>query len=173
MKQLIISVVFALLLGSAFSQDVILWDPATKLTWADFLGRADKESRFNAVTVSGIYFKINLGPTGFGDSIVAVFYKDDSWVKNPNDVQLAHEQGHFDITEIFARKLRKLRMEFIPRRGDPEYQLKQLYDEVDRKRDVMEKEYDRETSHSANPVAQRQWNERIRRELAQLERYAY
>jgi hypothetical protein len=93
--------------GRSFSQDVIAWDSATKLTWADFAGTADRSSPYNAVTISGILFKINPNSDGYSDSIIAVFYRAESWVKGRSESALIHEQGHFDISEIFARKLRK------------------------------------------------------------------
>lgn len=173
MKRLVIFLVVLLSAGSAFSQDMVIWDSTTKLSWADFLGQADTRSTFSAVSVTGIYYKIKLGPFGFGDTILAVFYKQDSWVRDSSEAQLVHEQGHFDITEIFARKLRKARMEFIPRRGDLHQQLNQMYDDVDKARDTMERLYDQETRHSADAVMQRRWNERIRKELAELGEYAY
>ena len=46
------------------------------------------------------------------DSLICVitnkFIKDKSWIKPKfkNDTVLIHEQGHFDIEEIYARKFR-------------------------------------------------------------------
>lgn len=172
-KHIVTVLVGFILAGSASSQAVIVWDSARKLSWADFQGNADRESQFNAVTVSGIYYKFDLGPGGYRDSIMAVFFTAESWVKDSSESQLIHEQGHFDITEIFARILRKRRMEFIPGRGSLGRQLKTLYDGVERERDAMEIQYDRQTGHSANAAMQRFWNLKIRNELQSLDQYAY
>ncbi len=40
-------------------------------------------------------------------TVVAKFYKDKSWVTSRTDGLLAHEQLHFDIAELYARKIRK------------------------------------------------------------------
>jgi hypothetical protein len=156
--------------GRSFSQDVV-WDSATKLTWADFLGKADQKSPFAAMTSSGIYYRLKTNSDGYSDSVVAVFYKSDSWVRRRTESALIHEQGHFDITEIFARKLRKQLEEFVPKRGDLGHQLKFLYDEVESEREAMENLYDKDTRHSADAARQADWNMRISNELKELEKY--
>ncbi len=85
---------------------------------------------------------------------------------------LIHEQGHFDITEIFARKLRKRVQEFVPKRGDLGHQLRLLYDETESERDAMENLYDKETKHSIDAVRQAYWNGRIQKELKDLEKFS-
>jgi hypothetical protein len=106
---------------------------------------------YNAVTISGILFKINPNSDGYSDSIIAVFYRAESWVKGRSESALIHEQGHFDISEIFARKLRN---------------------EAESERDAMENLYDKDTKHSIDAVRQAYWNGRIGRELKALEEFA-
>ena len=172
MKGVFIFAVALFFSGRSLSQDVIVWDSATKLTWEDFLGKGDQTSPFAAMTSSGIYYRLKTSSDGYSDSVVAVFYKTDSWVRRPSQGSLMHEQGHFDITEIYARKLRKRLEEFVPKRGDLGHQLKLLYDEVESERDAMENLYDKETRHSADAVRQADWNIRIRKELKELEKFA-
>jgi hypothetical protein len=161
-----------LVCGGAFSQEVIVWDSAAKLTWGDFQGKIDPSSPYSASTVSGIVYTFHLSGDGYSDSITAVFYRSESWVRLPKDYALIHEQGHFDITEIFARKLRKRLQAFIPKRGSLGQQLKRLYGEVEAERVTMESLYDTETKHSVNHERQAEWNERIRKELRELEEFA-
>ena len=172
MKRTVLLLLASFASGRSFSQDVIAWDSATKLTWADFAGKADRNSPYNAVTISGILFKINPGSDGYSDSIIAVFYRFESWVKDRAAGALIHEQGHFDITEIFARKLRKRVQEFVPKRGDLGHQLRLLYDETESERDAMENLYDKETKHSIDAVRQAYWNGRIQKELKDLEKFS-
>lgn len=156
----------------AVSQDTIVWDSATKLTWGDFQGKIDSNSPYSASTVSGIVYTFRLTGDGYSDSITAVFYRSESWVRVRTDAALTHEQGHFDITEIFARRLRKRLQAFVPGRGSLGKQLKQLYDEVEGERVTTENLYDAETKHSADAGRQVNWNERIRKELKALEEFA-
>ena len=155
----------------AASQDVLAWDSATKLTWGDFKGKVDTNSPYSASTVSGIVYIFHLSADGYSDSIAVVFYRSESWVRVQTDAALIHEQGHFDITEIFARTLRKRLQEFVPGRGSLGKQLKQLYDKVEEERVAMETLYDTETEHSADRKQQANWNERIREELKALEEF--
>ena len=161
-----------LICGGAYSQEAIVWDSAAKLTWGDFQGKIDSASPYSASTVSGIVYKFRLAGDGYSDSIMAVFYRGESWVRLPKDGALIHEQGHFDITEIFARKLRQRLQTFMPKRGGLAQQLKRLYGEVEAERVAMENLYDAETKHSADRERQVEWNERIRKELRELEEFA-
>jgi hypothetical protein len=171
-KRVFIFLAFLSLSGRSFSQEVIVWDSATKLSWADFLGQPDPKSPWNAATVSGLTFKLNLSGVGLTDSVTAVFYRLESWVKTRTESGLIHEQGHFDLSEIFARKLRKRIQEFVPKRGDLAHQLRLLYDQVESEREAMENEYDTETRHSADARRQAYWNVRIGKELKALEKFA-
>jgi hypothetical protein len=156
----------------SLTQDVIVWDSATQLTWADFAGKVDAKSPFDAATTSGMRYQLKSSSEGVTDSVVAVFYPAESWVRRHTENGLIHEQGHFDITEIFARKLRKRLQEFVPRRGDLPHQLNLLYNETENERDAMEQLYDRETNHSVDAVRQARWNLRIRNELKELGEFA-
>ncbi len=164
---------FIVLLASArtYSQDIVVWDSVVRLTWRDFKGEVDSSSLYSASTASGIIYKFRLDGDGYNDSIVAVFYTAESWVHIKSDKGLVHEQGHFDITEIFARKLRKRLREFIPKRGSIGQQLKQLYDDVERDRAATENLYDTETKHSADAERQAYWLGKIRDQLKELEEY--
>ena len=171
MKRIVFLLVASFVGHGAFPQEFLVWDPAAKLTWGDFQGKVDPNSPFSASTVSGIVYKFRLSGDGYSDSITAVFYRRESWVRIPRDGALLHEQGHFDITEIFARRLRKRLQSFIPKRGSLGRQLKKLYDEVEAERVAMENLYDMETKHSADGERQAEWSERIRKELKELEEF--
>jgi hypothetical protein len=167
-KLLLILVVGSVSLRS-ICQDSTVWNAGAKLTWADFKGKVDSGSTFVAVTVSGIQYKLRFDSRGLSDSVFAVFYKAESWVKVPTDRELVHEQGHFDITEVFARRLRKRLEEFVPKRGSLGHQLELLYDEVESSREAEQQLYDLQTGHGSNAVRQAEWEVRIEKELKELE----
>ena len=171
-KKLLFLFVLSWLSGRSFSQDSVLWNADAKLTWADFKGKVDSGSSFIAVTVSGIQYKLRFDNRGLSDSVFAVFYKAESWVKSPTEKALAHEQGHFDITEVFARRLRKRLEEFVPKRGSLGHQLELLYDEVEAAREAEEQLYDQQTGHGSNAVRQGEWEVRIQKDLKELEAFA-
>ncbi len=172
MKRIVFFLAVFFIGRGAYSQEVLAWDSAEKLTWEDFQGKVDSSSPYSALTVSSIIYRFRITGDGYSDSIRAVFYRGESWVRIPKDGALAHEQGHFDITEIFARRLRQRLQSFIPKRGSLGRQLKKLYDEVEAERVAMESLYDMETKHSAEGERQAEWLERIRKELKALEEFA-
>ena len=154
--------------------DIIYWDGIEKLSWDDFEAtpRMDKKETF-ALTSSGI-----IDYKGCEDGIIsykfrAYFEKDESWVKQEayTDYHLAHEQLHFDITELYARKLRKLLSELEFKCGqEKDFErfvaatLENWYNE--------QRNYDIMTRHSMNKVQQQEWQYRIKMELSLLENYA-
>ena len=92
---------------SVVGQDTISWKPAYHLKWTDFKGQIDTTKKYGALSSTGISLKFSQrsGITLF--KIVALFYKQESWVRVHSPVGLIHEQGHFNIAEIYARKLRQ------------------------------------------------------------------
>jgi len=154
--------------------DIIYWDGIDKLSWADFEADPDmSKDAFYALTSSGI-----IDYKGCKDGIItykfrAYFEKDESWVKQEaiTDYHLAHEQLHFDITELYARKLRKLLSNLEFKCGqEKDFErfvsatLENWYNE--------QRNYDIMTRHSLNKEQQREWQYRIKMELSLLDNYA-
>ena len=81
------------------------------------------------------------------------------------DAQLLdHEQLHFDIAELAARRMRA-RFEGLREacaEPDGTGKIQAMVQEVDRELQEEQSRYDRETSHGANMRAQDQWKRRIR-----------
>ena len=84
-----------------------------------------------------------------------------------------HEQKHFDIVELYARRMRKdlalLKCSSMAVLNETADSLYKLYDkEMDRYQD----QYDEETDGSMNGDKQREWNRKIPDELHLLELYS-
>lgn len=148
-------------------KDTLIWNEGRLLTWDDFRGKPAK--RFSAASTHYDIFK-SMEEKGNGAqmNVEAVFFCNKSWKKTSwvNDEVLAHEQKHFDIVELFARKLRKS----IQNRKYSSYnELKivsdSLYDVNDKEMDVYQDMYDDETDASMNGEKQREWNKKIDTEL--------
>jgi Bacterial protein of unknown function (DUF922) len=81
---------------------------------------------------------------------------------------LKHEQGHFDISEIWARRLNK-KLQGLCGRGktvkeaedDLKKEVDKLFDEHFKDLDKMQKDYDKETEGSRNDAKQTEWNKKI------------
>ncbi|WP_455169788.1 DUF922 domain-containing protein [Aegicerativicinus sediminis] len=166
------------LLCSVNKDRVIPWKPSQKLTWADFQGEQDVQSKAAAVTSSGITFSYSLKRnnnkiTGFNVIVEAHFYPDYSWYNKDvatNHI-LSHEQLHFDITELHVRKLRQ-GISKLPISQDVKNQLDALHQLSKQEMQEMQLLYDKQSKNSTNREMQLYWNNFISERLYELERFA-
>lgn len=162
------------------ASDTLAWHPETKLTWNDFLAEAPARNNFAAFTYTLISMeysaKITNGKVTPKFEIYAAFNKRKSWVKNQKEARtdeiLAHEQAHFDIAEITARKLRKALVNEMYNRNNLEGKINKIYQETIQAGDQMQAQYDKESDHGLNKPQQLQWLKRVERELMELADYA-
>ena len=173
-KKTILLFVFCLNITLYKSQtDYILWQDNKPLTWDDFKGKPEKRMAV-ASTSYDIYLDIDKTNTGYNVIIKAVFFYYSSW-KNKNWIDktvLIHEQKHFDIVELYARKLRKLSKNVkYTSYKDLEEKLYALYDVLDSQMDAYQNLYDDETEGSTNSEKQREWNAKIINEIKALDDY--
>ena len=154
-------------------KDCIEWSQNRKLAWSDFKGRPNKISRNEALTDSGISIGLKCDSRASEVTIECFFDRSKSWAKNNRtDYLLAHEQLHFDITELFARKLRKQ----IAKLGNDCKKLNNhseiYYNQNHKELVAYQLAYDADSNHSLNNEKQAYWEERIARELEKLKPYA-
>jgi hypothetical protein len=175
----------SLLLLLIFSSEIFAQIPDNKLAWSEeplkwenFEAEADLVKPYDANTNSGISYSWSLKVKGdssdFQFEVESWFYPEQSWVKKnkKSEYLLAHEQLHFDISELVARKLRRA-LEDVEVVGEPELKeaLEQLYQKNADVWTALQKEYDVETRHGQDSYAQKKWKEKITAELILLENY--
>jgi hypothetical protein len=84
----------------------IKWTERRQLAFSDFNGQMPASTPWAALTSSYVYFTYAPRMVNYQRfSVYASFRKKESWMKVKNEEVLNHEQLHFDITEVFARKL--------------------------------------------------------------------
>lgn len=149
------------------------------LSWTDFQAQPDPESPFSANTSSGISYYWSMKGTAAGKEylyeVTSYFLPENSWVKGGrgSETLLAHEQLHFDITELHARKLRKALAEFdFDNAGNLKSDLQQIYLKAEKERALMQDKFDRETKHSMYEAAQIKWQRLVKEELKKLAAYS-
>lgn len=165
-----------LLASSAFAQrdneELIRWDDVKRLNWSDYKGKPDPNSDAAASTSTYLVIDYNISQNTMTYKIQSMFSRTRSWGLHKTDYILSHEQGHFDIAEIFARKLHKKMSEYKFDKRTYQKSLGKIYDEVVEEKTEMQNDYDRETRHSINKEKQAQWLKKIEKLLEEYEDYA-
>lgn len=159
------------------SENQLVWNADYRLNWSDFRGEPQEEIDAVAITASGLSssFSARTSSTALVDytaSVIAHFYPDKSWYKpeKVNEIVLAHEQLHFDITELNARKLRK-------NIADSNFtlniksEMNHLVDKANRDLEIMQELYDSESDFSMDVVSQKKWQLYVQEELKRLSNY--
>lgn len=153
-------------------EEVIRWHPQQRLTWADYKGKVKTDSDAAASTATYLGLEYNFGRNGFDYTITCSFSKTRSWGLHKTDYILAHEQGHFDIAEIFARKLNQQLKAYRFDRNNFKEDLKKIYVDLTTEKDALQNQYDRETNHSINKEKQAEWLKKIESLLSEFADYA-
>ena len=174
MKYLLLICLCSINLYGQVNDSLIYWNNNTKLKWSDFKMPPNENSTDGAITASGIKTKVSFKKDTIVFIIKSHFSKNESWVKKNKITSnlLKHEQLHFDITELFARKYRNKLKEHIFYSNTANKEYHQIYntnhDELNKYQDL----YDAETNHSKNEQKQIEWENRISKELKELEKYS-
>ena len=151
----------------------IPWTEDYKLKWSDFEGKPVKNSPNEALTDSGMSIELECDGTTSKAVISCYFNPNRSWTKSKeSNYLLGHEQLHFDITELFVRKLRKQLATFGNDCDGLSKHIEEYYNRNYKEFVAYQDRYDRETKHSLNMEKQAEWEEKVAKELAQLKNYA-
>ncbi len=139
--------------------DRIRWEPSRKLTFSDFKGDVPSVTPWAATTSSEIYFYYESVNNKLTKVVVyASFNQEKSWMKKHLPVVLAHEQLHFDITEVFARKFYR---EVLKKNSADKKELNNLFQKVNSDCQQTQHDYDDETDHGVIEEAQAKWREKV------------
>ncbi|MGD8341865.1 MAG: hypothetical protein PVH89_13880 [Gammaproteobacteria bacterium] len=182
--------------GPSLAQEpsAIEWSPSTRLAWSNFRGTvpSDTEDRRVAATAGSLTwsyeytvqwsrarcrFRID------GITSQALFHPDRSWVRagHDNDSVLQHEQGHFDILQLYKERFDARTREFVGDMRDCEGRSERratrdtrdridrlvgsIYEETWRDYRSRQEAYDRETQHGIDRGAQSSWTQDLNARL--------
>ena len=163
----------ALIFSSLANSNEIPWNASRKLTWSDFRSKPDQNATNAALTSSKIIFNYSYGSdNGFTFTINCVFDKNTSWGRVKTDYILSHEQGHFDIAEIYARRLYKALKNYSFDATRVSKEVPALYQKMMKEENDFQDQYDNETNYSRDKPQQAVWLEKIQHQLDELKDYA-
>jgi hypothetical protein len=154
-------------------QDIIYWSENQRLKWMDFKGRQWKlDARARAQTAGTISTSIDV----HGDVLIitsrSIFSRTHSAVRSGSEttIILEHEQLHFDIFELFCRKLKKAISDHGSfKKGAPGFELEKIKIEINRICRETQNLYDEEVKQS--PEKQKDWVNKIAVELESLKKF--
>jgi hypothetical protein len=161
--------------GTACGQgkpSLLEWQPGTRLTWGDFTAPPPEHALHDAETSTGI--SASRWTCERGRMVVvgarAYFNRTKSFAlaQRTDADLLTHEQGHFDLTELYARQLReRLRAIRCAARepGAIQAAVDAAVQEVDQGFLAETERYDRETDHGRDRAGQQDWNQHLRERL--------
>ncbi len=170
----------------------IEWAADARLQWEDFQGPVDASASAErvAMTAASLSWGYTYGLERGGGrcdyritsvDVRAIFNRQDSWIRPGHETQrvLEHEQGHFDITQLFKLKLETLASELVGVRRtcegntvaaasqyaerDAARAVSDVADRIWSEHVAAQETYDDQTRHGTVSDAQREWLEAIRR----------
>ena len=153
------------------TEEFISWTNSRLLTWEDFKCEPKKGTDAVASTSTSLGIAYQLIDGDLHYDISCNFSKVKSWGLMKTDYILAHEQGHFDITEIFARKLYEALQNYDFSKKTFKRDISEIYQSIVKQKEEYQKMYDGETDHSRNRKVQYEWLERIQKLLDETQAF--
>jgi hypothetical protein len=155
-------------------QDTVFYAPNRTLRWEDFQANANRTSRFSATVFPSFAYE---GDTEVKDGIIHLnltmkvyVLKSSSWVKDSakDPYGLNHEQRHFDIVKLVAERFKqKIKPDELSL-ADYNSNIQYLFIESYREMNQLQDQYDAETRHGVDKLAQERWNLRLEKELKEM-----
>jgi hypothetical protein len=149
--------------------DSITWAANRKLTWADFKSPANEGNPFAAITYESISYSYTWRNNTLNLQTRTFFVPCLSWTKHRDSENLLlHEQGHFDIAELFRRLLVKSIAEANISSGTVKSDILKIYNSIYDQKHEYHAKYDSDTDFSRNKEKQLLWSQKIQRLINDL-----
>jgi len=168
---IVVQLILTLFLYSTILTDsnTFSWTKDRKLVWSDFLGKPDKSNPAAALTYTDIKMNASLNNDVINISVENVFNKNLSWSKNKNSASLlAHEQLHFDITEVYTRKIRQKMNEIATVETMQNGTINKESSKILREWKLFQNKYDEETKHGILIDKQKEWQLKVEKLLLEI-----
>ena len=184
MKKRIATLLFIFFTITVFSQrtiapnirklknDTVVWKQDSLLHKEDFKARGKSNGPLG-FAATGIF----MYPGESGGELLfyveALFIKSKSYITQYSEYVLRHEQIHFDICELYARKLReKMINTNFKNVKNLQAETTKLYKKVSTDLFKEQEKYDKDTEHGINSAKQKLWEEDIQNRIKELEAFS-
>jgi hypothetical protein len=168
---------------STFSQkkhknDSICWNESVKLKWSDFKGKPRNVKATYADMKASAFTYTNITASGIIKDdlpefkILCRFVKSQSWVADSTQVGIQqHEQLHFDIAELYARKIRKGIGDLKKKKEKDINVYSKLIDKHLNELQEKNQDFDSKTAHGTIREKEKAWEKDIAKEMDGLKEY--
>jgi hypothetical protein len=161
------------------SEEGIVWSPRRLLTWADF--KAEPPSEAGVVAARTAYRIIDgaqCNRSKFEYRVLATFRPRASWVRlsilrtpADNARALRHEQTHFDLSEVHARRLRRYFAELMAPCKMAPSDFSEAASRMEHAEKAAQELYDSETDNGRNVAQQARWDKEVDAQLLSLAKF--
>lgn len=155
----------------------IVWCQNRPLTWCDFEGEVPQnthEQIFSAISALYLDCRCGFFNDNWNYSVQAKFVKNESFAKKDivSTKLLKHEQRHFDLTEVYARKMRKKLQKTTEQKIlQDSSDIRKTINKIENEHQNNQLLYDYQTQHGLNLEAQLHWDSIITTSLNELKEY--
>jgi hypothetical protein len=154
----------------AASSDHVAWSATRKLNWDDFRAIPETDNRHHALTAANLAVDARCKNNKVYYEVKCVFLPGESWSKNKHSEKLlAHEQLHFDLTEVHARMLRKELNGLSSSCDNLKSKLNITVGAAFKAWKAEQDEFDKISRHGLDPQIHSEWADNIARRLQALD----
>lgn len=144
----------------------VIWSASRHLTWDDFKGPIVNAEVAEAAHLEyGLFYGVRCTGRTIRFDVIAAMLPGDSWVKGSvlespadNARTLKHEQTHFDLTEVYARKMRRYFAGLYEPCLRSNEDLAALADGLIKSEAAEQKRYDEDTRNGRRADRQQVWD---------------
>ena len=152
----------------------VKWSAIRRLTWDDFKGPIVNAEVAEAAHLEyGLFYGVRCTGRTLRFEVVAAMLPGDSWVKRSvldspadNARTLKHEQTHFDLAEVHARRMRRYFIGLYEPCLRSNEDLAALADGLIKAESAEQKRYDEETRNGRRADRQQAWDADVAGRLA-------
>lgn len=151
-------------------EEILYWSSTRQLVYTDF--KADTTAAAHAaISCLKVIPFLSIDGNVLKYKIIAGFYPGCSYMKYRDKRLLGHEQLHFDMVEVYARKMRQY-LHSCAYTGVSADELNNVLTRMDADLQAVQKVYDRVTDHGLKPGAQIHWGKQVSAALDSLSGYS-
>jgi hypothetical protein len=147
--------------------DTIYYAASRPLTWSDFKSKTRRSNKYAAMVMPNIGYdqneEISNGVIHVTITLKTFLAKTDCWLGSSykDSYMLNHEQRHFDVAKIVTEQFSKQIAQAKLNPDNYEAVINMQYLDSYRDMNKLQKDYDVQTAHGLNRMAQETWNKRI------------